>query len=581
MSREGNLVKNTLIISIGTFLPKLASFITLPILTGCLTKAEYGIYDLITVLVSLLLPVATLQIQAAAFRFLIDCRDNEKDVKAIVSNIVVFIALTSIIALTVLYFCLSSQPIMIRIFICLYFMADIVVNAARQVCRGLSNNLDYSISAILSALGKMIFAVICVYWLRAGLLGTVISLFMASFFSLVYLIFKAKLYKLVDITLFNRGLLKEMIMYSWPMVPNSLSAWIMRVSDRLVVTLFMGIGANAIYAVANKIPTLLNLAQTTFTMAWQENASIVSKDKDASEYYSTMFRTMFDLMAGFFGVLIAATPLLFKILIKGDYAEAYYQIPILFVAMFFFSLSTFLGGIYVAYKKSKSVGITTTIAATINLITDIGTIKWIGLYAASGSTLISYVFLFIFRIIDVQKIVKVKYKGKHIAMVVLLMVIESILCFQQKMVCNIMNVIFGIALFLILNRGFMRTVVKKIRKLNGRKAKKSYSASLHDVQIKSPQVDLKFELKESDEKGFPILFTDKQNCCGCSACYSICPKHAITMVEDEEGFLYPHVNSDKCIKCYQCLRVCAFKKDQAKRGYYGMQTLEGKEITNG
>ena len=81
MSREGKLAKNTMIIAIGTFLPKLASFITLPILTGCLTKTEYGTYDLINVLVSLLLPAATLQIQAAAFRFLIDSRGKDKEIK--------------------------------------------------------------------------------------------------------------------------------------------------------------------------------------------------------------------------------------------------------------------------------------------------------------------------------------------------------------------------------------------------------------------------------------------------------------------------------------------------------------------
>ena len=79
MSREGKLVKNTLVLSIGTFLPKAVSFITLPILTGYLTKAEYGTYDLITVLVALILPAATLQIQAAAFRFLIEVRDKIDD----------------------------------------------------------------------------------------------------------------------------------------------------------------------------------------------------------------------------------------------------------------------------------------------------------------------------------------------------------------------------------------------------------------------------------------------------------------------------------------------------------------------
>ena len=465
MSREGKLVKNTFIIGIGTFLPKLASFITLPVLTGCLTKAEYGTYDLITVLVSFLLPAATLQIQAAAFRFLIEVRHDEKQIKAVVSNILCFIGPTSFVALIILFFVLSNQTITVRIFICLYFLVDIVVNTARQVCRGIDKNMDYSISAVISALGKMIFTIVCVYCLKAGLLGTVISLFSASLISLVYLCIRARLYRYIDIKSINRPLLKEMLKYSWPMVPNSMSAWVMRVSDRIVVTAVMGVSANAVYAVANKIPTLLNLAQSTFTMAWQENASIVSKDEDASEYYSSMFRIMFDLMAGFFGLLISVTPLLFKLLIRGDYNEAYIHIPILFVAMFFFSMSTFLGGIYVAYMKSKSVGVTTALAAILNLIVDIGTIKWIGLYAASGSTLVSYMFLFFFRIIDVQKIVRVKYNKEHLCIVIVFMMVQSFICFLNKPILNVFNAIFGITMFLILNKGIVKKSIQKTRLL--------------------------------------------------------------------------------------------------------------------
>lgn len=71
MEREKALAKNTIIIGFGTFLPKVASIITLPIVTGSLTKAEYGTYDLLLTLISLVLPLATLQIQTAAFRFLV------------------------------------------------------------------------------------------------------------------------------------------------------------------------------------------------------------------------------------------------------------------------------------------------------------------------------------------------------------------------------------------------------------------------------------------------------------------------------------------------------------------------------
>ena len=71
MSRGKELAKNTLILFFGTFLPKLSSIITLPIITGGLTKVEYGTYDLIGTLISLLFPIVTLQIHSAAFRFLI------------------------------------------------------------------------------------------------------------------------------------------------------------------------------------------------------------------------------------------------------------------------------------------------------------------------------------------------------------------------------------------------------------------------------------------------------------------------------------------------------------------------------
>ena len=72
MSREKNLIKNTAILSLGNFFPKFITLFLTPILTAQLTKVEYGQYDLITTIVSLLLPAVTLQASSAAFRFLIN-----------------------------------------------------------------------------------------------------------------------------------------------------------------------------------------------------------------------------------------------------------------------------------------------------------------------------------------------------------------------------------------------------------------------------------------------------------------------------------------------------------------------------
>jgi len=55
-----------------------------------------------------------------------------------------------------------------------------------------------------------------------------------------------------------------------------------------------------------------------------------------------------------------------------------------------------------------------------------------------------------------------------------------------------------------------------------------------------------------------IKMVNPEDCCGCSACASVCAKDAIVMVPDALGFLYPQVNLDKCVDCGLCERVCSF-----------------------
>lgn len=49
------------------------------------------------------------------------------------------------------------------------------------------------------------------------------------------------------------------------------------------------------------------------------------------------------------------------------------------------------------------------------------------------------------------------------------------------------------------------------------------------------------------KKEIPVLYNSKDECCGCGACYAICPVQAISMCADDEGFLYPNIDENICV----------------------------------
>lgn len=68
-----------------------------------------------------------------------------------------------------------------------------------------------------------------------------------------------------------------------------------------------------------------------------------------------------------------------------------------------------------------------------------------------------------------------------------------------------------------------------------------------------------------NNKPIPVLYRQKEECCGCTACYANCPKEAICMIQDEEGFDYPIIDKNVCVRCGMCLTVCPMKETEKKK----------------
>lgn len=73
-----------------------------------------------------------------------------------------------------------------------------------------------------------------------------------------------------------------------------------------------------------------------------------------------------------------------------------------------------------------------------------------------------------------------------------------------------------------------------------------------------------------------ILFENKEQCCGCGACVSVCPKRAISMQEDSLGFKYPRIDDALCVGCGACKKVCAYQNEaecnHPMKGYVAVNT---------
>ena len=457
MSQKRLFLKNTIVLGVGKFIPKIMAFVILPILTGKLSKAEYGLYDLITSLVALVLPVATLQIQSAAFRFLIDCRSDKDRIQTIITNVLVVTYPVSFIAATITSFVIPGLQLGVRIALLFYFMFDITYITVGQITRGLGNNKSYSLAAIILSIVDLICVVLMVYLKDGGLLGVIFALVVSNAVADIYLLYTTKLYKYINIASFSIEKTKDMIKYSWPMIPNNLSGWVLRLSDRLVITAMIGIEANAVYAVANKIPNMVLIASTVLSLSWQESASIALKEKDSMKYYSQMLGIFHDFLSGAAILIIGFMPILFKIFIRGDYQEAYNQIPVLILAMFYCAMASYYGGIYIAHKKTTSIGISTIIAAVINLTIDFVLVKSIGIWAGSVSTLVAYMMLYYYRMVNVRKfqVLNINYK-REILQITMMLAMLALSILNKNYIC--VNWVLALILFTLFNTYSLRKI---------------------------------------------------------------------------------------------------------------------------
>lgn len=414
MNQKKELMKNTIIIAIGKLSTQVLSYLLLPLYSAKLTPSEYGSYDFICTLSMFLCPIITLLMEESMFRFLIDA-ESKVQRKKIISQTIIYTFMSTVIfsiIATVIMNIWTEYNAMYITAIILFVISNILIGLSNALSRGLGKIKLYSISNFILGISTIILNIIFILGIKAGAEGLLWANTIANGTTAILILLILKLPKYIG--KLDKRIMKSMVKYSAPLVPNSVSWSIINMSDRLILTQMIDSAANGIYAMANKFPNIINVLYGYFYTAWKESAAKIIKDDNKNKYYTSIYHDAKRFLYAVTICLIAVMPFVFPIFINESYDEAYIYIPIVMIATYYSNLSSFYGGIFSAYKDTKIMGSTTAIAAVINLLIDFALVTHFKIYAACISTLIANLIVYFYRKKKLKKYIKLrelKWKG--------------------------------------------------------------------------------------------------------------------------------------------------------------------------
>jgi len=452
------LGKNTMWMAIGNFASKLLSFFMVPLYTSYLTTADYGVSDLITITVSLLSPFLTLATSEGIIRFTLEKDSDKKDVFSfsIFIGVIGFCLLLTFSPILAPY---TSFEQYYPLFL-LYYVVSVLCLLFQQFVKGLDHVRTYAISGFLGTAGTIIFNIVFLVFLNAGIEGYLYSMILGLAIPAMYLFIREHLYRYFkNILKVNRIFEKKFLLYCLPLVPNQICWWINNSSDKYIMNFYWGLSLTGVYSVSYKIPSILNVISTIFFSSWQISAIDDFGSKKSKNFFANVYEMYFELYTIVASFLILLIKVAAKILFAKDFFNAWPYAAILVLASMIQAMGTFVGTVYTTSMKSKMILYTTLLAAGVNTGLNFVLIPNYGAYGAAIATTIGYLALLIVRIFDSRRIFvfKINY-FRHFIVYTLLLVEVICICLNK----GITSFAFSSILFLIVAFLNKQIVIKGI-----------------------------------------------------------------------------------------------------------------------
>ena len=403
VSRGSKFLKDIGVYAIGNIGSKLITFLMVPMYTYYVETADFGYYDLCLQVCLLLLPFFTLQLRDGAFRFLLDCDDNEQR-----QRIVSFVARVLLVSLSVSLLITGVMALFTDIRYLGYIVGLLIAMSLQevysQVFRGLGNNRAFVAVGILSALGIGVFSIIFVVGLGWGIKGIFLANIIARILALVIVETKVRLVtRHTQWHIDFREVGRDIVHYTLPLMPGSLCWWLTGSSDRLFISHFLSLDVNGVYAVAIRFTGIIYTLGIIFYQAWQETAILQYNSPDRNRFFSRMFNSYIFLLAFLFVGYVLLLKVNYGWLVADEYSESLNYIFPLGLSAVIFAIAAFFDMGYQCAKDTMRTLPAVVLAAIVNVILNFSLIKPLGVYGVIITQLVTYLVLVIYRWHDMKR----------------------------------------------------------------------------------------------------------------------------------------------------------------------------------
>ncbi len=406
MNQYKKLGKNFAFLTIGSFASRLISFFMVPLYTAVLTTAEYGASSLINTSIWLLLPLFSLLMDEAVMRFALD-KEIESSQTFSIGIWIAMIGFGVFCLLSPLFLLFEALRPYYWFFI-LYYLGTNFNGIVGQFAKSSGYLNQYTISGVIHTFIHILLSILFLVVFKWGVYGYLLATDIGLLFNALFIFISCKLHRyLLSPKKLNLKLARVMIRYSVPMIPNYLSWWVCNASNQYMITAMVGVGANGIYSVSGKIPSLLSQMASLFNSAWRLSAVDDFGTEGSQKFYHDIYSIYSTVLTVGAAVLVLFTKLLAGLLFSNEFFEAWRIAPTLILAQVISTLAIFMGSVFTSAKKTKALFLAPTVAAILNIILNYILIRQISAIGAAIASCVSFLTIYLINFFLTRKIMDI------------------------------------------------------------------------------------------------------------------------------------------------------------------------------